>query len=84
MNDFVKQAHRLGIFFVIWFALCVAWYYIQPAERELHVRFFRLSFLYFYKMNVMSMISGAVQAYFWGYLAAGTWILASKLACVKK
>ena len=89
MNTFfkqanLKQAHRLGLLFVIWFVLCFAWFYIQPAERDLHLRLFRLSFLYFTDMGFMSIISGAIQTYLWGYIGICTWAVASMLAGFKK
>lgn len=84
MNDFFKQAHRLGLFFIILFAVCFAWFYIQPEERELHVKLFRLSFLYFSEMNLLGIISGAIQSYLWGYIGVGMWALASKVVYFKK
>jgi len=84
MDTFFKKAHHLGILFVIWFVICFAWFYVQPVERVLHVRLLRLSFFYFSDMNLMSMLSGAVQAYLWGYIGVATWVLACKIACIKK
>lgn len=84
MNDFFKQANRLGIFFVILFFMCFVWFYIQPVERELHVRLLRLSFFYFYDMNFMAMVSGALQSYVWGYIGVVSWVLASKISNLLK
>lgn len=84
MNSFFKVGHRMGLFFVILFAVCFVWFYIQPAERELHIQLLRLSFFYFSKMDLASMFSGIIQSYIWGYIGIGMWGLASKLASFKK
>ncbi|MCK5632252.1 hypothetical protein KAH94_00725 [bacterium] len=84
MKPFVKHGHRVGLVLVMWLFICFAWYYIQPAERLLHMSFFRLSFLYFSKMNLVGMISAAIQTYIWGYIAVATWFFASKIAGFKK
>jgi len=80
----LKQAHRLGLFFVTLLALCYAWFYIQPVERDLHLRLFRLSFFYFTDMGLMSLISGVIQTYLWGYIGVAAWIVSSRLAGFRK
>lgn len=84
MNSFFKMGHKIGIMFALWIVICICWFYIQPAERMLHAQLFRLSFLYFSGMNLQSMVSAVVQSYIWGYVAFGTWVVASKLSCLGK
>jgi len=82
MNSFAKQGHKIGLFFVLWTIICFVWFYIQPAERMLHMELLRLSFFYFSGMNWHSMLSALVQAYLWGYIAVATWVVATKISCL--
>jgi len=81
---YLKQSNRLGLFFLIWFVICVIWYYIQPAQSVLYMQLFKLNFLDFTGMNVQSMILGAIQSYILGYIGVATWMLASILGGLKK
>lgn len=83
-NEFMKLGNHLGLFFLIWFVICFAWFYVNPVEQYLHESLMRLSFFLFYGMNLFSFISGAVQSYIWGYVAVGTWMLATKISCWRK
>jgi len=80
----LKQGHRVGLFFVVLFALCFSWYYLHPVEQLLHRRMLVLSFYRFTGMNTMSFVSGAVQSYIWGFLGVAVWELTSRLACFGK
>lgn len=84
MNFSCRSAHRLGLFFVIWFAICFAWYYLHPVEQDLHMRMFMLSFFRFTGMNAMSFVSGVIQSYLWGHIAIITWVLVCKISYLGK
>jgi len=72
-----KCGHSLGLFLVLAFVLCFLWYFVNPVGQELHMELFKLSFLGFTGMNVVSFLLGAIQVYIWGYVYAGLWALAS-------
>lgn len=67
--------HRIGLFFVLLFALCFAWFYIHPTEQDLHMKLFQISFFEFDGMNLKSFLLGAIQTYVWGYIAIILWHL---------
>jgi len=79
-KGYVRMSHHVGVFIVMLWALCFLWYYVQPAERTLHMQFFRLSFYGFTGMNPMSFISAAVQSYLWGYVFVGVWDLSCRVS----
>lgn len=79
-KGYVRMSHHVGIFIVMLWVLCLLWYYVQPAERALHVQFFRLSFYGFTGINAMSFISATVQSYIWGYIFVGLWEAAHRVA----
>jgi len=78
-QNFMQKANQLGIFFVIIFVGCFVWYYIRPADQDLHLRLFRLAFFGYQDMGVMSFILGAVQSYIWGYIGVGLWLISGGL-----
>ena len=84
MKVFFKQGHKIGIFFVLLTIVWLAWVYLQPAERLLNVQLLQLNFLEFSGMNWFSIVLAMIQSYIWGYLAFGMWLVASKLADLKK
>ena len=65
----------MGIFFVILFALCFAWYYVGPADKVLHEQNLKSAFFGFSGMNAVSFILAAVQVYIWAYILSGLWAL---------
>jgi len=70
-----KCSNSVGLFFVLLFVICFAWFYINPAEQDLHMRLFKLSFFGYTGMNLVSFLLGAVQAYIWAYIGIGVWSL---------
>lgn len=81
---YIKQSHKLGIFFGILFAVCFAWFYINPALNELHKELFQLTFLGLDDMNGVGFIIGLVQSYVWAYIAVALWKLAGILSFSRK
>jgi len=78
-NNFVKTANQLGIFFVILFIICFAWYYLK-GQTELHLQLLRLTFFGYSGMNVVSFVLAAIQAYVAGYVLVGLWQLAAMVS----
>ncbi|MBT5338495.1 hypothetical protein HN858_02750 [Candidatus Falkowbacteria bacterium] len=70
-----KRANHIGLFFLVMFVLCFLWYYIRPVEQSMHLSMLRMSFFGFEGMNTLSFILGAIQAYVWGYIVSGVWVL---------
>ncbi|MBI2484141.1 hypothetical protein HYV71_03075 [Candidatus Uhrbacteria bacterium] len=72
---FWHSANRIGLLFVALFAICFAWYFINPSQQALHAQLFQLSYFGYGEMNIKSFILGAVQSYLWAYIAVGLWHL---------
>lgn len=84
-SSYWQYANRVGLFLVVLFVICFAWYYIRPVEQELHLKLLKLSFFGFNGMNLISLILGAIQSYIWGYIAVGVLRLVGCCRCnVKK
>lgn len=73
--DFWRCSHHLGLFLVVLFVLCFAWFYINPVETDLHLRNLRLAFIGFSGMNFSSFLLGLLQSYVWAYVGVGIWSL---------
>lgn len=73
--NYWKCSNAVGLFLVALFTICFAWYFINPAEQELHMAMFRMSYLGFEEMNLLGFVLGAIQTYIWGYLAVALWEL---------
>ncbi|MBU1177381.1 MAG: hypothetical protein ABIG88_02555 [Patescibacteria group bacterium] len=82
-TNYLQQANRLGLFFIILFIICFLWFYINPIEKELHQQLFRLTFFGFSDMSVIGFISGLVQSYVWGYVFIGIWKVVSGIGGFK-
>lgn len=67
--------NKLGLFLVLLYIICFAWYFIYPVEQEMHLAMFKMSYVGFDDMNVVSFILGAVQTYIWGYIFGALWML---------
>lgn len=67
--------HKLGIFLVLMYLVCFAWYFVHPVEQEMHLAMLRMSFFGFTSMNFVSFLFGLVQVYIWGYVAVLLWHL---------
>ena len=74
-NNFLQHANHLGLFLTLLFVVCFIWYYLRPAEQNLHLQLLKLSYFGFSGMNFGSFILGAVQSYLWGYIFFGLWQL---------
>ena len=74
-ESYLKLANSVGLFLVILFAICFLWYFIMPAERELHLKLFRIAYSGFSGMNLLGFVFGAIQSYLWGYIGVGIWRL---------
>jgi len=74
--DFWRYGNLLGVFFVIWFIIFFAWYFIRPAEQTFDFEFLKINFFFFRSMGWKAFISGLIQSYIWGYIAVATWMLA--------
>jgi len=70
-----KCATRVGLFLGALFAICFVWFYVQPAQGDLHKSLLELSFLGWTGMNATSFILGLAQSIIWGYLFVGVWVL---------
>ncbi|MDP3882926.1 MAG: hypothetical protein Q8Q48_02635 [Candidatus Staskawiczbacteria bacterium] len=70
-KNYFKLANTTGLAFLVFFAICFVWYYINPAEQSLHTSLLRLTFIGYSGMNFASFILGAVQSYVWGYIIIG-------------
>lgn len=68
-------ANRIGLFLAMLFVICFVWFYINPAETDLHLRNLRLAFIGFSGMNFSSFLLGLVQSYVWAYVGVGIWSL---------
>ncbi|MBI2463581.1 hypothetical protein HYV57_01345 [Candidatus Peregrinibacteria bacterium] len=79
--NYWKCSNAIGLFLVILFVLCFAWYFIRPVEQELHLQLFRMSIVGFEEMNAIGFILGAIQSYILGYLGVGIWTLVG--CCMK-
>jgi hypothetical protein len=75
--SYLRTANKLGLFFFILFVICFIWFWIWPAERELHLALLKLSFMGYSGMNPLSFILGAVQSYIWAYIFVGIWWIIS-------
>lgn len=85
MNNNTKKhvtGHQLGIFILLAYIVCMIWYAIHPEMRELHLDIFRLTFLGFSEMNVISIAFGAVQSYLWGHVGIFLWNFSKVIAKV--
>lgn len=71
--SYIKCANRVGLFLAVLFVICFVWYYINPAERELHQSLLKLTYIGFSGMNAVSFVLGALQTYVWGYIIVGIW-----------
>ncbi|PIR77116.1 MAG: hypothetical protein COU30_04225 [Candidatus Magasanikbacteria bacterium CG10_big_fil_rev_8_21_14_0_10_38_6] len=76
-----RCSNSIGLFLVILYVICFAWYFIHPVEQEMHMQMFRLSYFGWSGMNVGSFILGAIQTYIWGYIGVGIWHLVG--CCMK-
>ena len=74
---YLKDANRLGIFFLILFGICFAWYFVNPVAQDLHLDLLRLTFFGYTDMDVLSFVWGAIQSYVWAYIFVGLWYLVS-------
>lgn len=74
-RGYMKCATHLGVFLASIFVVCYIWYWVQPAQRELHQALLELTFLGWSGMNATSFISGIVQSFIWGYIFAGLWFV---------
>ncbi len=81
----LKCANHIGLFLVALYILCWVWYFVHPAEQELHLKLWQLSYWGFGNgMTVMSFILGAIQTYVCGYIVTGLWCLTGGCSCCKK
>ena len=78
-TSYLKQANRIGLFFVLVFVICFAWYFIMPSGQKLHLELFQMSYFGFNAVDVTGFIVGAIQTYIWGYIATGLWYLIRKI-----
>lgn len=77
-KNFWKQGSRIGVFFVILFVICFAWFYVRnggPELKELHSSLFALSFFGWSGMNIVSFLLGIAQSFIWGFVLVILWDL---------
>ena len=82
-TNYLRQANRLGLFFIVLFIICFLWFYLRDTEKELHEQLFKLTFISFSGMNLGGFILGAIQSYIWGYIFIGLWQTVSKISIKK-
>jgi hypothetical protein len=71
--NYIKKSHKVGVFFILLFAICFAWSFIYPVANSLHIDMFRMSFIGFQDANLIGFILGAVQVYVWAYIGVALW-----------
>ncbi len=71
--NYIKKSHKLGIFFILLFAVCFAWFFIYPVSGSLHNDLFKMAFVGFQEMNAVGFILGLVQVYIWAYISVALW-----------
>lgn len=81
--SYIHVANHVGLFFMVLYAICFAWYFVMPAERELHMAMFKMSFFGFMGMDALSFLYGLIQVYVWAYIFVGAWKLVGKCNCKK-
>lgn len=74
-KNFWRYANRLGLFFIILYLICFVWHFFFPVDLELRIKLFQMGIIGFSGFNLFSLISGAVQVYFWAYIGLGLWRL---------
>jgi len=78
-QNFWKLGTKIGLFFIIIFITCFAWYFIRGGNTELlqlHNNLLAITFFGWSGMNLASFILGLIQSFIWGYIAVALWRLA--------
>ena len=86
-QDYWHYANKIGLLFIILFAICFFWYYFRPIHQDLHLQLMELQFFGFNGMNLTSFFAGLIQSYFWGYIVVILWkivVLSSDCECKPK
>lgn len=78
---YLKCSNAIGLFLAILFAICFAWYFINPVKQEMHLAMFKITYYGFQEMNLIGFILGAAQSYIWAYVAVAVWYLVG--CCMK-
>jgi len=79
--NFWRRANSIGLFLVILYIICFAWYFIHPVEQLTHVKMLKLAYFGFDGMNTTNFVLGAIQTYVWGYIFVGIFQLVN---CCRK
>ncbi|MEW6610427.1 MAG: hypothetical protein AB1352_02240 [Patescibacteria group bacterium] len=61
----------VSVFSVLAYALCFLWAFtLAGGQRDLHIEQLRMAYLKFAGLDVASFLSGLVQTFVWGWIAA--------------
>jgi hypothetical protein len=77
-NDYWYYANKIGLLFILLFAVCFFWSYFRPINPGLHLELMQLKFFGFTGVNFSSFVAGLVQSYLWGYIVIIFW----KIICL--
>ncbi|MBT4349992.1 hypothetical protein HOD19_04435 [bacterium] len=86
-QDYWHYANKIGLLFIIIFAIIFFWSYFHPVHLALQRQMLEITFFGFNGMNMPSFFVGAVQSYFWGYIVVILWkivVLSSDCECKPK
>ncbi|MCB9803039.1 hypothetical protein H6761_03440 [Candidatus Nomurabacteria bacterium] len=78
------HANKIGLLFILLFAICFFWPSFHPAQYGLHLQMMQMTFFGFSGMDWQSFAAGLIQAYFWAYIFVIVWkivCLSSECSC---
>ena len=81
MRNWFKHGNHVGVFLILLFIVCFAWFWLRPVHQGLHEQMFELFYYGFRGMTFPSFILGIIQSYVWGYIGVALWHLSG---CSKK
>jgi hypothetical protein len=76
-NDYWYHANKIGLLFILIFAVFFFWPYFHPQGMLLQSQLMDLSFFAYSGLNWSSFVAGIIQAYFWGYIVIIMWKIVS-------
>lgn len=76
-NDYWYHANKIGLLFILLFAVCFFWPYFHAREFDLHSQLMQLSFFGYTGLNWSSFLVGVIQTYLWGYIVVIMWKIVS-------
>lgn len=80
-DDYWYHANKIGLLFILLFAICFFWPYFHADQIMLHIQIMDMSFFGFTGLNWPSFVSGVIQSYFWGYIVVIIWKIVCLSSC---